>query len=72
MEKTKLLCKYVLFSGEWVGQNKKLGAKDHMGTIGVLLASGGRREPKKAKYCAKIVLHLQWVKMEKNEPNSYI
>ena len=63
----KLLCRYVLFSGKWVGQNKKLGAKDHMGTIGVLLASGGRGEPKKAKYCAKIV--LQWEKMEKNEPN---
>ena len=61
MEKMKLLCRYVLFSGKWVGQNKKLGAKDYMGTIGVLLASGLRGEPKKAKYCAKIV--LQWEKI---------
>ena len=67
MEKMKLLCRYVLFSSKWVGQNKKLGAKDQMGTIGVLLASHGRGEPKKAKYCAKIV--LQWEKMENNEPN---
>ena len=42
MEKMKLLCRYVLFSGKWVGQNIRLGAKDHMGTIGVLLAPGGR------------------------------
>ena len=64
----KLLCR--LLSSNWVGQNKKLGANDHMRTIGVLLASGGRGEPKKAKYCAKIV--LQWEKMEKNETNTYI
>ena len=40
MEKMKLLCRYVLFSGKWVGQNIRLGAKAHMGTIGVL--RGGR------------------------------
>ena len=44
MEKMKLLCRYVLFSGKWVGQNIRLGAKHHMGTIGVL--RGGRGSKK--------------------------
>ena len=41
MEKMKLLCRYILFSGMWVGQNIKLGAKDHMETIGVLRGGWG-------------------------------
>ena len=52
MEKMKLLCRYVLFSGKWVVQNIKLGAQDHMETIGVLRRGGDVGEPKKAKYCA--------------------
>ena len=39
----KLLCRYVLFSGKWVGQNIRLGAKHHMGTIGVLRGGGGAK-----------------------------
>ena len=45
-----------------MGKNIKLGAEGHMGTIGVLMGSGGRRGPKNDKYCTQ--MGLQWERTE--------